>query len=160
RPAPAARRPSAPRADRQERRAWRRRRTSLPTPFTRNRPSRDNLQRRDRVAFQDEEEPQVHGTAGKTPGQPTGDDDGFGPLFAGERLTRVLVPGRGLLLPLPDGSTPTVGPPLVLYDSIFREAPGNGRAVLLVGGEVGGDGSWQIERHRSSLRVRRTGALA
>src|SRR5262249_6541429 len=33
-------------------------------------------------------------------------------------------------------------------------------AVLPVGGEVGGDGSWQIERHRSSLRVRRTGALA
>src|SRR5262249_19697169 len=48
-------------------------------------------------------------------------------FFTGERLARVLVPGRD---------------------------------VLLVGGEIGGDGSWQIERHRSSLRVRRTGALA
>src|SRR5262249_47469409 len=45
-------------------------------------------------------------------------------------------------------------------DGSFREAPGDGLAALPVGGEVGGDGPWQIERHRSSLRVRRTGALA
>src|SRR5262249_6487720 len=93
-------------------------------------------------------------------GQPTGDDDGSVPRFAGERLARVLIPGRDLLLPLPDGRPPTVGPALVLHDGSFREAPGNGLAALPVRGEVGGDGSWQIERHRSSLRVRKAGALA
>src|SRR5262249_48819286 len=82
------------------------------------------------------------------------------PRFAGERLARVLVPGRGLLLPLPDGGPPAVGPALVLHDGGFREAPGYGLAVLLVGGEVGGEGAWQFERHRSSLRVRKTGAHA
>src|SRR5262249_7096752 len=73
---------------------------------------------------------------------------------------RVLVPGRGLLLPLPDGSAPMVGPPLVLHDGGFHEAPGDGLGAIPVGGEIGGNGSWQIECHRSSLRVRKTGALA
>jgi hypothetical protein len=34
-------------------------------PFTRNRPSREDLQRRDHVAFQDEEETEVHGATGE-----------------------------------------------------------------------------------------------
>src|SRR5262249_43522503 len=119
-----------------------------------------DFQRRNLVAFQGEEKSQVHGVAGEAAGQPAGDDDRSVPLFAGERLARVLVLRRDLLLPLPDGSPPTVGPALVLHDGSFREASGNGLAVLLVGGEVGGDGSWQIERHRSSLQVRKTGSLA
>src|SRR5262249_1337026 len=106
-----------------------------------------------------EEEPEAHRAAGKVARQPTGDDDGPVRQFTGERLARVLVPGRGLLLPLPDGLPSAVGPPLVLDDGGFREAPGSGSAALLVGGEVGGDGFWQIERHRSSLQARSTGAL-
>src|SRR5262249_49555245 len=123
-------------------------------------PSREDLQRRNLVSFQDEAERDVHGAAGEGAGQPAGDDNGSVPRFAGERLARVLIPVRDLLLPLPDSGPPTVGPALVLHDGIFREAPGDGLAVLPVCGEVGGDGSWQFERHRSSLRVRRTGALA
>src|SRR5262249_59781993 len=129
-------------------------------PFSRHRPSRNYLQRRDLVAFEDEEEAEVRGAAGEGAGQPARDDDGSVPLFAGERLARVLVFGRDLLLPLPDGSPPAVGPPLVLHDGSFREAPGNGLAALPVGGEVGGDGAWQFECHRSSLQVRKAGALA
>src|SRR5207237_803711 len=48
----------------------------------------------------------------------------------------------------------------VLYNGGVREAPGNGLGTFLVGGEVGGDGFWQIESHGSSLQVGHTGAVA
>src|SRR5262249_52974182 len=57
--------------------------------------------------------------------------------------------------------TAVVSVPLVLHDGVFSEAPRNGLTVTLVGGEVGGDGPWQIESHgyllswdsESSLRL-------
>ena len=65
------------------------------------------------------------------------------------------------VLPLLDRGTAVVGVPLVLHDGIVREAPRNGLAVGLVGGEIGGDGFWQIESHGSSLQVsENSGALA
>jgi hypothetical protein len=50
--------------------------------------------------------------------------------------------------------------PRAIRDGVFREALGNGRGSILVGGEVGGDGLWQIESDGSSLQVRNTGTLA
>ena len=46
-----------------------------------------------------------------------------------------------------DRGPAVVGVPFVLHDGVLREALSNGLAVALVGGEVGGDGFWQIESH-------------
>jgi len=91
--------------------------------------------------------PKIHGAAGKVAGELAGDDDLGGLLLAGKWLGRVLVLGRGFHLPLLDGGLALIGVPFVLHDGIIREALSDSLAVALVGGEVRGDGFWQIERH-------------
>jgi peptidoglycan/LPS O-acetylase OafA/YrhL len=107
--------------------------------------SRNDFQRCDLVAFESEEESEIHGAAGKVAGEPAGDDDLPVLLFARERLARVLVLGRGIRFPLFDRGPALVGVPLVFHDGRFCETPGNGLAIEFVGGEKGGDGRWQIE---------------
>src|SRR5262245_45130504 len=102
----------------------------------------------------------IHRAARKVAGQPAGDDDLAVGLLAGERLARVLVLGRGGLLPLFDRGTAVVSVAFVLHNGIVREALSDGLAVACVGGEVRGDGFWQAELHSRLLCVRNFGAFA
>src|SRR6266700_2463459 len=71
-------------------------------PFAASRRSWDDFQRGDLVAVESEKEPKIHGATRKVAGEPAGDDEPSVLLFARQGLARVLVPGRGIRLPLLD----------------------------------------------------------
>src|SRR6266404_4016394 len=88
----------------------------------RSRPSRNDFQRRDLVAFKLEKESKVNRASGKVPDQMAGDDRLSVLLFARQRLACVLILCRGIRLPRFDCGPAFVGVPLVLHDGIFSEA--------------------------------------
>ena len=106
----------------------------------------DDFQRRNLVAFKFKEEPKVNGAAGKISNQMAGDDCTSVLLCARQWLAGVLILCRDVRLPLLDCGPALMGVALVLHDGIFSEALRNGIAITFVGGEVGGDGVWQVER--------------
>src|SRR5687767_13592829 len=85
--------------------------------------SRNNFQRHDFVAFKFEEEPKIDRAARKVPGKPARDDAFAVFLLTRYWLARVLIFGRGFLLPPLDRGTTIVRVPLILHDSVIREAP-------------------------------------
>src|SRR3989442_15097150 len=113
----------------------------------------DDFQRRNLVPFEFEKESKVNGAAGKISNQMAGDDRLPVLRFARERLACVFILGRGIRLPLFDCGPAFVGVPLVLHDGIFSEALRERLAVTFVGGEVGGDLFWQVERFRCLFHI-------
>src|SRR5258708_34435935 len=105
------------------------------------RPSAD-LERRDLVAFEPEDEPDLDRTAGEIAGEPVG-DDGLVTFPGGhERLDRVLVFLLGLRLPLLDRYQASVRLAFVPHDGVFSETLGKGFAVISICGEIDSDGFW------------------
>jgi hypothetical protein len=103
----------------------------------------DDFQRRNLGPFKLEKESKVNGATGKVSNQVARDDYLPVLLFAGDRLTGVLILCRGVRLPLFDCGPALVGLPLVLHDGILSETLRNGLAVSPVCSEVSRDGLWQ-----------------
>src|SRR5258708_33673003 len=80
------------------------------------------------------------------------------PVLHADGLARVVVFGRCVGLPLPDGSAAGIGMAFVPDDSPFGEALGNGVTIAFVRSEIGGDRRRQIKRHQGFLSLHEAAA--
>jgi hypothetical protein len=107
-----------------------------------------DLQRRDLVAVELEDELKLDGTAREIPGEPAGEDDLVVFLSERKRLDRVLVFPFGLILPLFDGGQTFDRLAFVSHDGIFGKALFQHlRITPILGGDVNGDRGWKINWH-------------
>lgn len=117
-------------------------------PSIPDRRSRADLQRRDLVAVQLEDELKLDGTAREISGKPVGDDGLAAFLSERKRLDRMLVFLLGLGLPSLDGGQPFDRFALVSHDGIFSKALGHSLGIAAVfGGDIDSDRCWKIDRH-------------
>src|SRR6266496_1724887 len=122
------------------------------------RPSADH-ERRDLVAFEPEDEPDLDRTAGEFAGESVGDDGLV--AFPGERqrLDPVLVFLLGFGLPSLDGGQTLDGSAFVPHDGIFGEALRQRvRVPAILGGDVESDGCWKIDGHTGYFNSSRSAA--